>query len=292
MRVGITGSTGLIGSALRRSLEADGHEVAALARPGTEAFDGASLAGLDAVVHLAGQPIGATRWNAAEKARIMDSRKEGTAALAAALAALGDADRPPVLVSGSGVNYYGDRGGEILTETSGSGPPEASFLTRVVLAWEAATAPAVDAGVRVCCIRTSMVLDPGAGGLGKMLPLFRFGLGGPFGRGRTWMPWIALDDEVGAIRFLLEHDDLSGPYNLAAPEPVTNATFARTLGRVLRRPAVVPVPPFGPKLLLGAELADELLFTSMRAVPAALQAAGYDFRHPSLEGALRATLGR
>jgi uncharacterized protein (TIGR01777 family) len=294
VRVAITGASGLIGTALRRSLQGDGHDAVALARPGTPAFDAApqALAGADAVVHLAGHPIGAKRWNAAEKARIIDSRAQGTAALAEALAGLPAADRPGVLVSGSGVNYYGDRGGEVLTETSGPGPAAESFLTRVVLAWEAGTQPAEAAGIRTCHIRTAMVLDRSAGGLGKMLPLFKLGLGGPFGRGRTWMPWIALEDEVGAIRFLLETASASGPFNLAAPNPVTNADFAKTLGRVLRRPAFMPVPPFGPKLLLGAELADDLLFTSMRAEPAALLAAGYVFRFPSLEGALRATLER
>lgn len=308
MRIAITGSTGLIGTALRRSLEGDGHDVVPVVRAGSgggrpaggdaiewdlerRTVDAAAFAGIDAVVHLAGHPIGAKRWNPEEKRQLVESRTVSTALLAETLASLPAADRPSVLVSGSGVNYYGDRGDEVLTEGSGPGPA-GSFLTELCVAWEAATGPAVSAGIRTCTIRTSVVLDPKHGGLAKMLPLFKLGLGGPFGRGRPWMPWIALADEVGAIRFLIDAAGAAGPFNLAAPGSVRNAEFAKTLGRVLRRPAFVPVPPIGPKLLLGSELATELLFTSMRVEPAALLAAGYVFRFPTLEPALRATLER
>ena len=250
-------------------------------------IDAAALEGLDAVVHLAGEPIGAKRLSDEQKHRIRDSRVVGTTVLAEALAGL---DRPPgVLVSASGVNYYGDRGDEVLTESSGPGP--GSFLTDLCRAWEAATEPATAAGVRTCIVRTGIVLDPAAGAMRKLLPIFKLGLGGRFGDGRTWMPWIHLDDQVGAIRFLLRRAGAGGPFNLCAPSPVTNATFAKVLGRVLHRPAVLPVPRFGPKLVVGAELAEELLFTSMRVEPAALLAAGYEFGFTDLESALRALLG-
>jgi uncharacterized protein (TIGR01777 family) len=303
MRVAITGSSGLIGSALRASLTADGHEPVRVVRRGGSVvagptiewdldagtIDEAALAGVDAVVHLAGEPIGAKRLSEPQKAKIMGSRVQGTTVLAEALAKLRPDGGPGVLVSASGVNYYGDRGDEVLTEASSPGP--GSFLTEVCLAWEGATQPAADAGVRVAVARTGIVLAPGGGALGKMLPLFKLGLGGRFGDGRMWMPWIHIADHVGAIRFLLDHDDAAGPYNSTAPEPVTNAELTKALGKVLGRPTVLPVPRFGPKLLLGAELADELLFTSMRVVPAALEAAGFEFRFPTLEPALRDLLG-
>jgi uncharacterized protein (TIGR01777 family) len=303
MRVAITGSSGLIGSALWASLLADGHDAVRVVRRGSApavgptiewdldagTIDDDGLATVDAVVHLAGEPIGAKRLSGDQKARIRDSRVRGTTIVAEALARLAGAGKgPATLVSASGVNYYGDRGDEVLTEASGPGP--GSFLTDVCLAWEAATEPAAAAGVRVGILRTGIVLDPAGGALARMLPLFKTGLGGPFGRGRTWMPWIHIDDHVGAIRFLLDQPDVSGPCNSSAPEPVTNATFTKTLGRVLGRPAFLPVPPFGPKLLLGSELAEELLFTSMRVQPAALEAAGFEFRFRELEPALRALL--
>ena len=191
-----------------------------------------------------------------------------------------------MLVSGSAIGYYGDRGDEHLTEASGPGD---DFLASVCTAWEAETAPAADAGIRVACIRTGLVLSPEGGAMGKLLPLFKLGLGGRFGSGRQWWSWIGLDDEVAAITFLLDHD-VTGPVNLTAPGAVTNADFAKALGRVLHRPAVLPVPRFGPKLLVGAELAEALLFTSARVEPAALEAAGFTFTHPELDGALRHVL--
>jgi len=276
VRVAVTGSRGFIGSALVESLERDDHEVVRVARDDirAEVFDGA-----EAVVHLAGEPIGASRWSPEQKRRILDSRTEATTSLATVLAAMHDG--PRVLVSGSAVGYYGDRGDELLREDSGPGN---DFLAHVCRAWEAATDAASDAGVRVAHIRSGLVLGRG-GALAKMLPLFRFGLGGRFGSGRQWWSWISLDDEVGAIRYLLDHD-ISGPVNLTGPAPVTNAEFTGALGRVMRRPAVLPVPRFGPALLLGRELADQLLFSSQRVEPAVLAHHGYRFLHTDVESAL------
>ena len=296
MRVAITGSSGLIGTALRQSLEEDGHEVVRVVRSGggasgtirweptSGAIDAAGLEGVDGVVHLAGAGIADKRWTEERKREILHSRTTGTDLLARTVASL---DRKPgVLVSASGVNAYGDRGDEVLTEAS---EPGDGFLADVVLAWETAARPAQDAGVHVPRIRSGLVLDRSGGALAKMLPLFRFGLGGRLGSGDQWWPWITLADEVRAIRFLLEAD-ISGPVNLAAPNPVTNAAFTKALGAVMSRPTVLPVPSFGPKLLLGGELAEELLFTSMRVVPDVLTKAGFVFLHPDLDGALRAVL--
>jgi uncharacterized protein (TIGR01777 family) len=296
MRVAITGSSGLIGTALRHALEADGHEVIRIVRSGAREpgmvrwdlasgdIDTAGVEGVDGVVHLAGAGIADKRWTEARKQEILDSRTTGTDLIARAVASL---DRKPrVLVSAAGVNAYGDRGDEVLTEVS---EPGDGFLADVVLAWEAAAQPAEDAGLHVPRIRSGLVLDRSGGALAKMLPLFRFGLGGRLGSGQQWWPWITLADEVRAIRFLLEAD-ISGPVNLAAPNPVTNAVFTKTLGAVMSRPTVLPVPSFGPKLLLGGELAEELLFTSMRVVPAVLTEAGFKFLHADLETALRAVL--
>ena len=299
MRVAVSGSSGLIGSALCRSLTGDGHEVVRIVRPGSKApgptvewdlerrtLDGAGLVGADAVVHLAGEPIGAKRWTAEQKAKVMDSRRVSTELLSETLAAIDGG--PRVLVSGSAIGYYGDRGDELLTESSG--PQPGLFLSDVCIAWEAAAAPAVDAGLRVAFARTGIVLDRGEGALAKLLPLFRFGLGGKMGSGRQWMSWIALADEVAALRFLLETDAAAGPFNLVAPNPVTNAGLAKALGKALGRPSFVPVPAFGPKLLLGGELADQLLFASQRVQPTALEAAGFGFQHPTLPDALDAVL--
>jgi uncharacterized protein (TIGR01777 family) len=206
--------------------------------------------------------------------------------LADALASL---DRqPPVLVSGSAIGFYGNRGDEQLDETSA---PGSGFLAELCLAWEAATAAAEAAGIRVAKIRTGIVLDGKGGALPRMAMPFKLGLGGRLGSGKQWMSWISLDDHVGAIRFLLEHD-VAGPVNLTAPAPVTNAVLAKALGRVLHRPAVVPVPELGPRLLLGAELAKELLFFSQRVQPEVLLDSGYRFQHDDIETALRAALDR
>jgi uncharacterized protein (TIGR01777 family) len=295
MRIAITGSSGLIGKALAASLESDGHEVIRVVRSGSGAgaikwdpaagsIDAAAFEGLDGVVHLAGEPIASHRWTAEQKRKILESRTVGTRLLADALAAC--TDKPPVMVSGSGIDFYGDRGDEELTEASGPGE---GFLTDVVLAWEAAAAPAEAAGIRVPRIRTAMVLDASDGALAKMLLPFKLGIGGRFGSGRQWMSWISLDDHVRAVRFLLEHD-LGGPVNLAAPGAVTNAAFTKALGAVLHRPTSLPTPLLAPKLMFGSELVETLLLASHRIVPKALLDAGFEFWHPDIGTALRAVL--
>ena len=299
MDVAITGASGLIGSALTRSLSADGHRAVPLVRravrrgedaiawnPVERRIDRRSLEGIDAVVNLAGASLGDHRWNDEYKRVLVQSRTKSTSLLAEALASL---RRPPsVLVSGSAIGYYGDRDDEPLTERSG---PGASFLADLVLRWEQSARAALEGGIRVAFARTSLVLSSEGGALAKLLPLFKLGLGGRMGSGRQWWSWITLDDEVAAIRSIID-GDLEGPVNLAAPHPVTNRDFTRTLAGVLGRKAFLAVPSFGPKLLKGAELAQELLFSSQRVVPAALEAARFPFAHPDLEGALRAVLDR
>jgi uncharacterized protein len=298
MDVVVSGASGLIGSALCTSLAGDGHRVIRLVRrppqgpgeirwdPAGDTIDATALEGVDAVVHLAGAGIADKRWNAARKREILGSRTSGTSLLAGALAKL---ERPPAaLVSGSAVGYYGDGGEAVLTEQS---PPGDVFLSTLCEAWEAAAAPAADAGIRTAFVRTGLVLTPKGGPLAKLLPLFRFGLGGRMGGGREWWSWISLTDEVRAIRFLLDHD-VAGPVNLTAPAPVRNAELTEVMGRVLHRPTLLPVPSFGPKLLLGTDLANQLLFLSQRIEPAVLRANGFTFAHPDLETALRAELDR
>jgi uncharacterized protein (TIGR01777 family) len=297
MHVAVTGSSGLLGSALRRALTAEGHRVSRLVRrpstgpdeiswdPAAGVLDPAALAGVDAVVNLAGAGIGDKRWTDAYKRELLDSRVVTTTLLARTMAAM---DTPPaVLLSASAIGIYGDRGDQVLTETSA---PGTGFLAEICTQWEAATEPASAAGIRVAHLRTGIVLSREGGALNKMLPLFRMGLGGKMGNGRAYWSWISLEDEIGAIRFLLDNP-VSGPVNLTGPEPATNAEFTRTLGAVLHRPTLLPVPSFGPKLLLGGELAEALLFTSARVVPQALADAGYTFRHPDLASALRSALG-
>ena len=287
--VAITGSSGLIGTALGAALRSAGHRVRPVVRrapagPDEIAMDGLDLTGVDAVVHLAGEGIAEKRWTPEQKSRIRDSRLEGTAAVAAAVVAAG----VPVLLSGSGIHFYGDRGDDVLTEDEG---PGTGFLPELCVEWEAATQPAADAGARVALLRTGIVLTPKGGALKKMLPLFKLGLGGRMGSGRQWVPWITLDDHVRATMHLLAND-LRGPFNLVAPNPVRNQEQAKTIGRVLRRPAILPTPSFGPKLLLGSELAETLLDDSIRAVPHRLTESGFEPTHPTLESALRALLGR
>jgi uncharacterized protein (TIGR01777 family) len=298
MRVAITGSSGLIGSELVRSLEADGHHVVRVVRSGPTGpcavhwdiergeIDAARLEGLDGVVHLAGEGIGERRWSDEQKRRILESRTKGTALLTEALAAL-DA-KPAVLVSGSAIGGYGDRGDEQLTESS---PLGTGFLAEVVGAWEAAATPAEAAGIRVPYIRTGIVLAAHGGALERLARLCRFGILGTLGGGQQWMSWISLTDEVAAIRFLLEPGcGVRGPVNLTAPAPVTNAVFTRALGRVLHRPTILPIPGFGPKLVLGSELAEALLLEGQRVLPDVLIDAGFEFRHPELEPALHELL--
>jgi len=299
MDVAITGASGLIGRALAASLEGDGHAVRRIGRPRAESvpgfiawdpatgtLDAHALDGVDAVVHLAGEGIGDKRWSAEQKRVILDSRTRSTVLLTGTMAAM---EAPPRrLLSGSAIGIYGDRGDEVLTETSERGD---GFLADVCVAWEAAAEAAIDAGISTAFLRTGIVQTPAGGALAKLLPLFRLGLGGKMGSGRQWWSWITLRDEVAAIRWLLDHD-LEGPVNLTAPNPVTNADFAKALGQALGRPSFLPVPAFGPRLLLGRELADGLLFDSARIQPAALLAGGYEFHDPEVTTGLRAALGR
>ncbi len=297
MRVAVTGSHGLVGEALVRFLSAAGLQTTRVVRsdPGSGevgwdptggVIQADGLRGIGAVVHLAGEPIAARRWTEAHKRRVRDSRVLGTRLIAQALAGLHDG--PQVLVCSSGMNYYGDRGDEILTEDSGPGE---GFLAQVCQEWEAAADPARAAGVRVVHLRTALVLSPTGGLLEKVLPLFKLGLGGRLGSGRQYWSWVSVDDVVGIIGDALSSDALAGPVNTVAPAPVTNEEFTSTLAGVLGRPALAPVPRFGPRILLG-QMADELLFSSTRLLPARLQAHGYEFRHPKLEPALRDLLGR
>jgi len=292
VRIAITGSTGLIGTALARSLESDRHDVVRLVRrppragevhwdPAAGEIDAAGLEGLDGVVHLAGKGIGDGRWTEAHLREVHDSRVRGTALLGEALASLDTP--PPVLVSGSAVGYYGDRGDEVLTEDAAPGTGTLPDLCR---AWEAATGIAEAAGIRVVHLRTGIVLAPDGGALGKQLLPFKLGLGGRAGDGRQWFPWVSIDDEVGAIRFLLDRP-VSGAVNVSAPAPVRNVEFVKALGAELHRPTVVPIPRFVRRLPLGVgPLLDTLLFWSTRAEPRALVEAGYRFRHPDLGPAL------
>jgi len=263
---------------VRRAASAPG-EVAWDPDAGT--IDRDALVGVDGVVHLAGVGIADRRWTPAQKRRILESRTHGTALLARTLADLDP--KPRVFISGSAVGYYGDGGEEVLTEDSPRAP---GFLADVVAAWEAAAQPAVDAGIRTVFARSGVVLSPDGGAMGKVLPLFKLGLGGPVGRGREWWPWIAIDDEVGALIHLLTAD-VAGPVNLVAPQSVRARDYAKAIGRALHRPVLLPVPRLGPQLLLGRELAASLLGQSQRVVPARLEASGYTFRHPDIDTALQ-----
>jgi uncharacterized protein (TIGR01777 family) len=294
MRVAVSGSTGLVGSEVVASLSAAGHEVVRLVRrapaPGEKAVrwdpekgevDAAGLEGLDDVVHLAGENIASGRWNAARKTSIRDSRVNGTRLLCDALAGLA---RPPkTLVCASAIGYYGDRGGEPLTEES---PPGKGFLAEVCREWEAASAPAARKGIRVVLLRIGVVLSPRGGALSRMLPPFRAGLGGVIGGGRQYVSWVALDDLVGIVLHALRSGELRGPVNAVAPVPVTNREFTEALGKVLSRPTLLPVPAFALRLAVG-EMADALLLASTRVAPRRLEETGYPFRFPELPAALR-----
>jgi uncharacterized protein (TIGR01777 family) len=292
MRICVTGSSGLIGSALIARLEADGHEVTRLRRgaqwdPQGGRCEPAALAGHDAVVHLAGEGIGDHRWTPEHKRRVLESRVNGTGALARALAGLDVT--PSVLVSSSAVGYYGNRGSETLTEESAAGD---DFLAEVCAKWEAATQPAVDAGIRVVTLRTGIVLSSSGGAHKPLLPLFRLGVGGRLGSGQQYWSWITIDDEVAAIVHCLSNSSVTGAVNATGPEPVTNAEFASTLGKVLHRPAVLPVPRLALAARLGGEAADVMLLAGQRVLPAKLEATGFVFRHRTLEQGLRAVLSK
>ena len=298
MKVFITGGGGLIGSALIRRLRAEGHEVVRLVRPdapdaldhapwdpGTGSLDPSVLTGADAVVHLAGAGIGDRRWSASYRAELRSSRVRGTSAVARAVAAL---DPPPVLVSASAVGYYGaNRGDEVLTESHG---PGGDFLAQLCVDWEAATAAAEEAGGRVVHVRSGLVLSAAGGVLGRMLPLFRVGLGGRLGSGRQYQSWITRADEVSAIIAVLGDATLRGAVNVTAPQPVTNSQLAAAIGSALHRPAVVPAPAAAIRLAFGREMADETVLAGQRVIPARLQGSGFHFAHPGLEAGIRAAL--
>jgi uncharacterized protein (TIGR01777 family) len=277
VRVAITGSHGFIGSALVESLERDSHEVVRVSRDAGGGLDAGALYGADAVVHLAGEGVAAKRWTPEQKRKVLESRTSGTTLVAETIA--GMERKPHVLLSASAVGYYGSRGDEVLTEASS---PGSDFLAQVCVAWEASTAPAEEAGIRVAHLRTGIVVGKSGGAVAKTLPLFKLGLGGRIGSGRQWWSWISLTDEIGAIRFLLDHE-VAGPVNLTGPEPVTNAEFTKSVGRALHRPTFIPVPMLGPRLLLGREAADAVAGASQRVEPAVLSEAGYRFVHPTVD---------
>jgi hypothetical protein len=253
--------------------------------PAAATIDAAGLEAHDAVVHLAGVGIGDHRWTESYKTQIRDSRVRVTTTLVRALAALDR--RPRVLVSGSAVGYYGDRGSAELTESSSAG---AGFLSDVVQRWEAAAAPAADAGIRVATVRSGIVMTSRGGALKKQLLPFKLGVGGRIGSGAQYLSWVSLDDEIGGIRHVLANESIRGPVNLTAPNPVTNAEFTKTLGGVLGRPTFIPVPALPLEAVLGRQLVREMLLAGQRVIPAVLQAHGYEFSHPTLDVALRAAL--
>jgi uncharacterized protein len=298
MKILVSGSHGLVGKALIKSLTRDGHDVVALVRsvsrshaaaiawdPAGGKIDLTRLEGFDGVVHLAGESIASGRWTTEKKRRIRESRERDTRLLAEGLAQL---KQPPrVLASASAIGYYGDRAAELLTEESA---PGTDFLAEVCVAWEKATVAAAEKGIRVVNLRFGVILSATGGALAKMLPPFRMGVGGRVGDGKQFMSWITLLDAVRAIRFALEHEELHGPVNVVSPEPVTNAEFTKTLGRALSRPTLFPIPAFGLRLVFG-ETADAILLASQRVEPMRLHEAGFEFKSSELKVALLSVLG-
>jgi uncharacterized protein (TIGR01777 family) len=294
MRIIVAGSTGYIGSALVTSLRSDGHEVVRLVRratagpdevrwnPAAGELDPTVLHGADVAVNLAGVGVGDRRWTDGYKRLILSSRVDSTVTLSRALAHAHPADGPDTLLNASAIGFYGDRGDEVLDESS---PPGEGFFPDVCRTWEAATHAAEDAGVRVCHLRTGLVVGPGGGLMKRLVPLFRAGLGGKLGSGRQYQSWISLADEVAAVRFLAGRDDIAGPVNLTAPAAVTNAEFTRALAAAVRRPAVLPVPGFGLRVVLG-EFAGNVV-DSARVVPGVLTGAGFRYEHPDVSKALQ-----
>ena len=291
MKIAVTGSTGLVGSALIPLLESAGHEVVRLRRPAQwdpekGAADPSAFGGVDAVVHLAGENIAGGRWTAARKERILNSRVKGTKLIAETL---GNLPKPPqVLVSASAIGYYGDRGSELLREQS---PPGTGFLPDVCRQWEAATDAATRKGIRVVHLRTGIVLSGKGGALGKMLPPFKLGVGGKIGSGEQYWSWISIDDHCAAILHCIQASSLHGPVNSVSPSPVTNLEFTKALGRVLGRPVIFPLPAFAARLVLG-EMSDPLLLASARIEPSKLMASRFIFRHKDPEPALRYVLSK
>lgn len=296
VRIAITGSSGLLGQALAERLVGLGHEILALKRsrglrpgqaywdPRKGEIDAKALEGQDAVIHLAGEPISSGRWTRAKKARIRDSRVKGTQLLAGGLAGL--SRRPRILICASAVGYYGNRGEELCAESDPSGR---GFLAETCSAWEAAADAARSAQITTIHLRIGMVLSPSGGALARMLPFFRLGLGGPIAGGDQFWSWIALSDLVELVVHYLQSEYESGAVNAVAPEPMRSRDFARTLGRVLRRPAFLPIPGFALKLVYG-EMAEELLFASARVLPYRAENEGFEFTHTTLEEALRHAL--
>jgi uncharacterized protein (TIGR01777 family) len=294
MKILVSGSHGLVGKALIRSLTNDSHEVVRLVRrtrsfgtpeiewhPNQGKIDSEHFEGLDAVVHLAGESIASGRWNDEKKRAIRDSRTNGTSLLSESLARL--SQPPSVFLSASAIGYYGNRGGELLTENSAPGD---DFLAGVCVEWEAAARPAIEKGIRTVFTRFGIILDGKGGALAKMLTPFRMGIGGKVGDGKQWMSWIALHDVVEALKFLMAEKSAHGPVNLVSPNPVTNAEFTATLGRVLARPTIFPIPAFGARLAFG-EMADALLLSSQKVDPSVLEDEGFLFNWPTLEPALK-----
>jgi uncharacterized protein len=295
-RILVTGASGPIGAALLPSLKSAGYHATRLVHgpakgddqiswDPAQALDPAKVSGFSAVIHLAGESI-VGRWTDAKKRRILESRALGTQNISAALAKT--AERPRVLVSGSAIGYYGNRGDELLQEESESGK---GFLPEVCRAWEAATKPAEDAGIRTVHIRTGIVLTKTGGALPQMLTPFRLGLGGKIGDGRQWWSWIDIHDHIGAIHHILKNDALHGPVNLVSPTPVTNADFTKVLASTLSRPAIFPMPAFAARLAFG-QMGDELLLASQRVQPSKLMASGYSFQYSNLEATLQNILSK
>jgi uncharacterized protein len=297
MDVAITGASGLIGTALGNALRARGDRVVTVGRgasadvrwdPMAGTIDGDALHGVHAVVHLAGESLGEKKWTPEQKERILESRVRGTELISTTIA--GFATPPSVLVSGSAIGYYGDRGDEVLTEASAP-PPPGNFLSDVCVAWEAATAPAESAGIRTVHLRTGIVLSKDGGALARMLLPFKLGLGGRIASGRQYMSWVSIDDEVGAILHTIDHETMRGPVNVTGPEPVTNGELTKAFGRAVHRPTVLPTPLAPLKVIYGSELVERVLVEGQRVLPAALEADGYAFRHRTIDEAFAAVLG-
>ncbi len=296
MRIVVAGASGLVGSALVPKLKAEGAEVTRLVRsapasgeiewhPARGSIDAPALEGFDAVINLAGDGIANGRWMEEKKRRILDSRVNGTRLLSETMAQL--LRKPKTFINASAIGFYGSRGDELVDEESGPGE---GFLASVCRQWESATAPAEQAGIRVVKLRLGVILTKDGGIMGSMLRPFKLGLGGKVGSGKQVISWVAMDDAVAAINFILHDESLRGPINVVAPHPVTNEEFTRTLGRVLSRPTFMAMPAFAARLAFG-EMADEMMLSSTRVAAQVLNEAGFKFQYPELEGAVRAMLG-